>query len=148
MARLEIKVSWELPIETEVTPAVAHRQHQTRALLLVLFCTFMNAGSQVFIKKGTVALGAHPSMVETAIGIFTTPMLFAGYSLLGVSTVLYVLALRKGELSLLYPVLTLGYVWGTVLSVIFFQDSINVLKLGGLAIIISGVAILGRYSQR
>jgi multidrug transporter EmrE-like cation transporter len=117
-------------------------------MLLVLFCTFVNAASQVFIKKGTASLGAHPSMLETAVGIFTQPMLFAGYALLGASTVLFVLALRKGELSLLYPVLTLGYVWVTLLAVFIFQDSINPLKIAGVVVIISGVAILGRVSRQ
>jgi multidrug transporter EmrE-like cation transporter len=117
-------------------------------LLLVLFCTFVNAASQVFIKKGTVSLGAHPSIVETAIGILTHPMLFTGYALLGTSTVLFVLALRRGELSLLYPVLTLGYVWVTILSVVIFQDSMNVFKIAGVAVIISGVAVLGRASNQ
>ena len=128
-------------------PAAVRDQHQIRSLLLVLFCTFLNAASQVFIKKGTASLGAHPSMLETAIGIFTRPMLFSGYALLGVSTVLLILALRRGELSLLYPVLTLGYVWVTILSVVIFQDSMNIFKIGGVAVIISGVAVLGRASR-
>jgi len=119
-----------------------------QSLLLVLFCTFVNAASQVFIKKGTASLGPHPSMMETALGILTHPMLFAGYALLGTSTVLFVLALRRGELSLLYPVLTLGYVWVTILSVVIFQDSMNIFKIAGVATIILGVAVLGRASNQ
>lgn len=87
-------------------------------------------------------------MIDTALGILTHPMLFVGYALLGASTVLFVLALRRGELSLLYPVLTLGYVWVTILSVIIFQDTMNVFKIAGVAVIISGVAILGRASNQ
>jgi len=86
-------------------------------------------------------------MLETAAGILTHPVLFSGYALLGASTVLFVLALRHGDLSLLYPVLTLGYVWVTILSVVVFQDSMNVFKIAGVAVIISGVAILGRASR-
>jgi len=86
-------------------------------------------------------------MIETAAGILTHPALFSGYALLGASTVLFVLALRHGDLSLLYPVLTLGYVWVTILSVVVFQDSMNVFKIAGVAVIISGVAILGRASR-
>ena len=119
-----------------------------RALLMVLFCTFFNAASQILIKKGTATLGPHSSMIGTAIGIFTVPLLFAGYSLLGLSTILFVVALRRGELSLLYPVFTLTYVWVTVLSVMIFQDVMNPLKLAGITTIMAGVAVLGWASQR
>jgi multidrug transporter EmrE-like cation transporter len=114
---------------------------------MVLVCTVIGAAAQIFIKKGTAALGENPTMVETAIGIFTTRLLFEGYCLLGISTVLLVLALRKGELSLLYPVLTLTYVWVTALSTVIFHDSMNAFKVGGISIIIAGVAVLGRASR-
>lgn len=110
-------------------------------------CTLIGAVSQILIKQGTNALGANPTMVQTAIGIFTKPLLFAGYSLLGVSTVLFVLALREGELSILYPVFTLTYVWVTMLSVYILHEKVNELKLGGLAMIVAGVAVLGKASQ-
>jgi multidrug transporter EmrE-like cation transporter len=132
-------------------PATPHSQahhSQTKPLLMVLVCTFIGAAAQVFIKKGTAALGEHPSMVETAIGIFTTRLLFEGYCLLGLSTVLLVLALRQGELSLLYPVFTLTYVWVTVLSMIIFHDTMNVFKVAGIATIIAGVGVLGRASRQ
>jgi drug/metabolite transporter (DMT)-like permease len=136
----------QLATATATATETAKRAHQTRAMLAVLLCTFINAASQVFLKLGTASLGEHPTMAATAVGIITKPLLFAGYALLAVSTVLFVLALRKGELSLLYPVLTLGYVWVTALSVVFFHDSMNVLKAAGIAVIISGVAILGKNS--
>ncbi|HEY7338981.1 MAG TPA: hypothetical protein VH639_29090 [Bryobacteraceae bacterium] len=132
---------------TELQPKTEPAQHQGRAMLAVLLCTFINAASQAFIKLGTASLGEHPTMVETAVGIFTKPLLFTGYALLGASTVLFVLALRKGELSLLYPVLTLGYVWVTVLSAVAFHESMNPLKLAGVTVIIAGVAVLGRASK-
>lgn len=115
---------------------------------MVLCCTIIGAVAQVLLKKGTLLLGEHPSMVETAIGIFTVRLLFEGYALYGLSTVLLVLALRKGELSLLYPVFTLTYVWVTVLSVIVFNDSMNGFKLAGLSVIMAGVAVLGRESRQ
>jgi multidrug transporter EmrE-like cation transporter len=136
----------EAPIDY-LHPSQAHHS-QTKPLLMVLVCTIIGAAAQVFIKKGTAALGDNPSMVEAALGIFTTPNLFAGYALLGISTVLLVLALRKGELSLLYPVLTLTYVWVTVLSMIIFHDSMNVFKVAGISVIIAGVAVLGRASRQ
>lgn len=115
---------------------------------MVLLCTLVNAASQIFIKLGTATLGKTPSMAQTAVGIVTVPMLFTGYALLGISTVLFVLALRKGDLSLLYPVFTLTYVWVAVLSVQILHESMNPTQICGLALIIAGVAVLGRASRQ
>jgi multidrug transporter EmrE-like cation transporter len=115
---------------------------------MVLVCTVIGAAAQVLIKMGTAALGEHPTMMETVVGILTTHLLFEGYALYGLSTVLLVLALRQGELSLLYPVFTLTYVWVTVLSVIIFHDSMNGFKLAGISTIIAGVGVLGRASRQ
>ena len=114
------------------------------SLLLVLCCTILGAAAQVLIKTGAGGVGANATFLSTAIGILTTPALFAGYSLYGVSTVLLVLALRQGQLSLLYPVIALTYVWVTVLSVLLFHESLNAFKLAGIVVIVSGVAVLGR----
>ena len=48
--------------------------------------------------------------------------LLSGLVLYGLSTVLLVLALKDGELSLLYPVIALTYVWVTVLSLVILHD--------------------------
>jgi multidrug transporter EmrE-like cation transporter len=67
--------------------------------------------------------------------------------LYGLSTVLLVIALRDGELSLLYPVIALTYVWVTLLSFLVFHESINPLKMAGIAIIVTGVTVLGRSGK-
>jgi drug/metabolite transporter (DMT)-like permease len=122
-------------------------KHQTRALLMVLCCTIIGAAAQILLKKGSVTLGVHPSMLTTLIGIFTSKLLFIGYAMYGMSAVLLVMALRLGELSLLYPVFTLTYVWVMLLSHFFFQESINPLKLVGVAVIMCGVAVIGKASR-
>jgi drug/metabolite transporter (DMT)-like permease len=126
---------------------VEHR-HQTQALIMVLVCTLLNAASNILIKRGLATLGDHPSMLAAAIGIFTVPMLLGGFALLGASTVLFVLALRKGDLSLLFPVFTLSYVWVAILSVVILHESMNGLKITGLATIMAGVAVMGRASRQ
>jgi drug/metabolite transporter (DMT)-like permease len=74
--------------------------------------------------------------------------LLAGLSLYGVSTLLLVLALRDSELSLVWPVIALTYVWVTLLSVIVFHERVVPIKLAGIAIIVAGVAVLGRGQKQ
>lgn len=117
---------------------------QRRSILLVVCCTIIGAAAQVLIKKGAGGLAPNPTMAQTALAMFLNPSLFAGYTMYGVSTVLLVLALRHGQLSLLYPMFAMTYVWVTILSVVVFHESMNAFKLAGIAIIVGGIAVLGR----
>ena len=63
------------------------------------------------------------------------------------STLLLVLALREGELSLLYPVISLTYAWVTIVSVLYLGETMNPFKFAGLCVIVAGVAMLG-WSQK
>ncbi len=105
---------------------------------LVFCCTILGAAAQILMKSGA------NHMTPGIMGILTNVKLFCGYALYGMSTVLLVLALKDGELSLLYPVIALTYVWVTGLSFLIFHDTVNPLKLAGIIIIVIGVAVLGK----
>ncbi len=102
----------------------------------------------MLMKSGTQASGAPNGAVQLFIFALTNPKLFAGYVLYGISTVLLTLALKYGELSLIYPVIALTYVWVTVLSVAIFGETLNPWKIAGLTTVVTGVAILGRASRK
>jgi len=87
---------------------------------------------------------AHPGL----LGMLANLPLMGGYCLYGLSTLLLVLALRDGELSLLYPVIALTYVWVTILSFLIFHDEINPWKLAGIVLIVVGVGVLGKGGRR
>jgi len=71
-----------------------------------------------------------------------------GYSLYGLSTILLVLALRDGELSILYPVISLTYVWVTVLSFAFLKSRSHLQAGRHFDHCRSGVAVLGRNGRK
>ncbi|MBY0503357.1 MAG: EamA family transporter [Bryobacteraceae bacterium] len=108
-------------------------------LLLVLACTLLGAGAQVLFKMAGLALGPSPSPLQMVL----CPPLIAGYVLYGVSTVLLSFALRNDELSSMYPIISLTYVWVMFLSVWYFHETLNFFKVLGVAVIMSGVAVLG-----
>jgi len=128
--------------EVRVSDPAKRRQ----AVLIVLACTLMVGAAQVLIKLGANRLG-EAGLMQTLIGILTIPQLFAGYFLYGIFAVLLIYALRHGELSILYPLIALGYVWVSILSVLVFHETMNGMKIAGVAIIIAGVAVLGWGSR-
>jgi len=108
-------------------------------MVLVFACTVLGAAAQMLMKVGLSQL-SHPGV----IGYITSLPLLAGYCLYGMNTVMMVFALRDGELSILYPIIALTYVWVTILSVLFFHESLNFFKVAGIAVVVAGVAVMGR----
>ncbi len=99
-------------------------------------------------------MGAHVTLGQVAhnpslffkfsLGILTNPRMFFGYLLLGVNTALVALALRGRELSRLYPIIALTYVWVTFLSIFVLPgEHLNVFRTVGIVTIVAGVSILG-----
>ena len=131
---------------TAAAPAVLAGRRR-RALAIVIFCTLIGAAAQVLIKSGASHL-AHPGFLGALLGMLTNPPLFAGYCLYGVFTVLLVFALRDGEMSILFPVIALTYVWVSILSVVIFHETMRPLKAAGIAVIVIGVAVLGRGGSK
>lgn len=122
-------------IESERT---SFRFSHKQSIGLVFLCTVFGCAAQYLIKTSANA------MTEITVpGLLTNLPLWAGLALYGISTGLLILALRDGELSLLYPVISLTYVWVTVISVLVFHESLNPFKVAGVVIICLGVALLG-----
>ena len=110
---------------------------------LVFLCTVSGAAAQLLMKYGANHLTG-----VGLIGVLTNLPLLAGYGLYGVNTVLLVLALRQGHLSVLYPIIALTYVWVTILSPrVFPEDHLNAFKVAGVSLIVVGVSLIGKGSR-
>jgi len=111
-----------------------------RVILMMVGCTLLGAAGQILMKQGANTLGASNSPLVMLL----TPSIFFGYVLYGLMTLLFVFALQHEELSILYPVISLTYVWVAGLSAVFFGESLSVLRILGVLIIVLGVTVLGR----
>jgi drug/metabolite transporter (DMT)-like permease len=109
---------------------------------MVSSCTLLGAAAQILMKVGM----AHFQLNLWAM--MTNLPLIAGYALYGVFTLVLVLALREGELSMLYPIIALTYVWVTLLSYWLLREPPNIYKNVGIATIVIGVAVLGRGGKK
>jgi multidrug transporter EmrE-like cation transporter len=125
-----------------------------QAFLLVFFCTLIGAAAQILMKTGSTQIGSHVGLIDVArnpllivsflFGVLKNIRLFAGYCLYGVNTFLMALALKGRELSRLYPIIALTYVWVTILSLFMLADEhMNFFRSIGIAFIVGGVSVLG-----
>ena len=110
--------------------------------MLVFACTVLGAAAQILMKIGMGHLEPRVAAIVTNIPLVT------GYVLYGINTLMMVLALREGEISLLYPIIALTYVWVTLLSYSLLHEPPNLYKNVGIATIVVGVVVLGRGGRK
>jgi uncharacterized membrane protein len=102
----------------------------------------LGAAAQLLMKVGMSHFHA------TLPALLTNYPLIGGYVLYGINTLMLVLALKDGELSMLYPIIALTYVWVTLLSYLVLAEPPNVFKNVGIGVIVIGVAVLGRGGRK
>ncbi len=114
-----------------------------KAIILVLFCTVLGAAAQLLLKMGSQAVDT-ASLYSIVWSMAMNVPLVTGLALYGLSMVLFVHALRNEQLSLLYPLISLTYIWVTTVSILFLNESVSFWKVTGVVVIVAGVACLGR----
>jgi multidrug transporter EmrE-like cation transporter len=131
-------------LSTTATIAIPQPDGSTRrtSILLVFACTILGAAAQFLIKTGMNHFSPH------WIALLTNMPLIAGYTLYGINTLMMVLALKNGEMSLLYPIIALTYVWTTLLSYTLLGEPSNIYKNVGIVTIVLGVAVMGRRGNK
>jgi len=107
------------------------------AILLMILCTIFTSFAQVFYKKGA------PALSFNIISLITNYPIIFGFILYGLGAIIMIYAFKHGEVTILYPIITLGYIWVSLLSVYFFNEIMNPYKWLGVIIIILGVYIVG-----
>jgi multidrug transporter EmrE-like cation transporter len=107
-----------------------------RSILMVFFAGVVGSFGAVFLKLGAARL-------SRSIISFLNGRLIAGVALYLASSVIYTLALRGGQLSVLYPMVALGYIWTLLWARLFFHEAFTRQKLMGLGLILLGVAMVG-----
>jgi len=106
------------------------------SVLLVLLASFVGSFGAVFLKSGSGRL--HREIRSLLVNW----RLALGVTLFLVSSYFFVLAMREGELSILYPINAFAYVWVMVWSRLFFKEPITHRKVAGLVLILVGIFVL------
>lgn len=120
-----------------------------QSLMLVFCCTIFGGVAQYLFKISTKqAVLTVPGGGVNWMSVISNYPLWIGLAFYGVSTLLMVLALRDGELSLLYPVISLTYIWVVFLSVLLLHEPLTAWKMAGVSLICLGVALLGLKGRK
>jgi multidrug transporter EmrE-like cation transporter len=115
---------------------------------LIFAGVMLNVAAQLLIKAGTNNIGYFEFSQENIIPIgwklATEPYIIGAIACYGISVVLWILALSRVQVSIAYPLLSMGYVVNALAAWWFFNETFNPAKVAGIGVIILGVVILSR----
>lgn len=81
----------------------------------------------------------HPLASPKGLGV-----LFAALTIYGAATLLWIAVLRQAPLSRVYPIMAFSFVVVPLASIFLLKEQINLSYWGGVALIVAGVALIGR----
>ncbi len=106
----------------------------------------LNAVAQILLKAGTKAVGAIHLNAENwfSIGLKLATQLpiIGGLTCYVVSVVVWIIALSRVDVSIAYPMLSIGYIVAAVGAWYFLGEVISMQRILAICIIIAGVALL------
>lgn len=106
--------------------------------LLMIACTLFLAIGQFFHKL------AGTNIEPSIAGVLLNWPWYFGLIAAGIGSVLMTLALRDGELSTLFPFVSLSFVWTAFIATIVFGELFLPSTAIGIVVIVAGVVLLGR----
>jgi multidrug transporter EmrE-like cation transporter len=118
------------------------------ALALALACVLMSSAAQVLMKlgmntgAGTAGGGAGAPLLATYAHALGSPLVWTGLGLYGLSAGLWIWVLSRLDVSLAYPLVSLGFVLTMVIGVQWLGEPFSWQRLAGCGLIVAGVLLL------
>jgi multidrug transporter EmrE-like cation transporter len=109
----------------------------------------LNAAAQLLLKAGTNAMGGAIHLTaqnwfSTGLKVITQLPILAGLTCYAISVVVWIIGLSRADVSLAYPMLSLGYIAAAVGAWLFLGEAITPQRMLAMGVIIVGVALLAR----
>ncbi|MBX9810249.1 MAG: EamA family transporter [Burkholderiales bacterium] len=118
------------------------------SFFLVLCGVLLNAAAQLLLKAGTNVIGAfefsRENIVPVGWKLASEPHIITGLACYVVSVVVWIMALSRVEVSIAYPMLSIGYVVSAIAAWYLFGEAVTLMRLTGIGFIIIGVFIVAR----
>ncbi len=118
------------------------------AFALVMTGVLLNAVAQLALKASVSDTGIinldMQSMLTSAWSLASNLWLWLGLICYAISVVVWILALSRVDVSIAYPMLSIGYIVNAVAAWQLFGEAMSMGKVVGIGIIIVGVYVLAR----
>jgi len=113
-----------------------------RIVLLTALSAFIGSIGQLEFKRGADNLQFDIKLLLTNYHLIIAIAVYC------VSTVLYVYALNKENLSILYPIVATSYIWTLMFSKIFLKEQVGLTSWAGVFFILVGVTLIATQAGK
>lgn len=116
--------------------------------LLVLAAVLLGSLAQLLLKAGTTAVGpfafSSANLLPVGWQLATQPLIMGGILAYGLSLIIWIMALSRVEVSIAYPMVSIGYVLTAIAAWQFLGESLSAMRVAGISVIMVGVFIVAR----
>lgn len=114
-------------------------------VLIILAANITAAIGQLLLKLGMGQVGQVDGIyLEKVIQMFTNPYVITGLVVFGISTVFWLTALSRKDLSYVYPFFAINMILVFLLSVLVLHEQIGTARIIGAGIILMGILVVAR----
>ena len=118
------------------------------SLFCILFGVALNACAQLLLKAGVNAVGhfefTRANILPISLKLAAQWPIVGGLACYVVSVAVWVVGLSRVDVSIAYPMLSLGYVVNAVAAWYLFGEVLSLQRLIGIGIILVGVLVVAR----
>lgn len=106
------------------------------SILLVVLSSVIGAFGGFVFKQST------KNLKFSFDGLIRNWRLVLGFFLFGIASITYIIALKGGDLNVLYPISSLTYVWSAFIARKHLEENINLFKVIGIFLIVLGSVVI------
>jgi multidrug transporter EmrE-like cation transporter len=114
----------------------------------ILTGVLLNAGAQLLLKAGVNPLGALSvewgTLLPTAGRVLSQWPITAGLACYVLSVGAWIVGLSRVDVSVAYPMLSLGYVVNAIAAWWLFGEALGPMRWSGIMLILAGVFVMSR----
>lgn len=119
-----------------------------RFIPLILAGVALNAAAQLLLRQGMLTIGTFSLDGATLWALLPrvalSPWILAGLTSYVLSVGLWLVVLSRVEVSVAYPMVSLGYVITVLLARVLFNEAVSPQRLLGVLVIMVGVWLVAR----
>lgn len=118
-----------------------------KVILLIFIAEILNTAGQIFFKKSTNVLEAPnlrraQSYLSFMKNIFSMPAIWLGFGAMGAGLVVWLMALAQTDLSIVFPIGSLQYLFTLIAAGLLLGEKIDRQKIAGTLLVVAGIVLI------